>query len=47
MALVDPDSTSGAVIPRHMVRQKTNMSLEEFFSTVIYTGKSVAPLESS
>lgn len=38
LALVDPDSTSGAVIPRHMVRQETKQDLERFFGQVVYTG---------
>lgn len=38
VALVDPDSTSGAVIPRHMVLRKTERKLEEFFGPVRYTG---------
>lgn len=38
LALVDPDSTSGAVIPRRMVMQETKQDLERFFGQVVYTG---------
>jgi phosphonate transport system substrate-binding protein len=38
VALVDPDSTSGAVLPRHMVKQEMHRDLEQHFGQVIYTG---------
>lgn len=38
VALVDPDSTSGALIPRHVFSKKTGLPLEKYFSQVVYSG---------
>ncbi len=38
VALVDPDSTSGALIPRHVFAQQIGVSLEKYFSQVVYSG---------
>lgn len=38
VSLVDPASTSGALLPRHAVRVHTGMELEEYFSRVSYAG---------
>lgn len=38
VALVDPDSTSGALIPRHVFLKKTGLPLEKYFSQVVYSG---------
>lgn len=38
VALVDPDSTSGALIPRHVFSKETGLPLEKYFSQVVYSG---------
>jgi len=38
LSLVDPASTSGALLPRLAVRRQTGMELEEYFSRVSYAG---------
>ncbi len=38
IALVDPDSTSGAVIPRRMVKRESGAPLEQFFGRAVYSG---------
>lgn len=38
VALVDPDSTSGALIPRHVFSKQTGVPLEKYFSQVVYSG---------
>jgi phosphonate transport system substrate-binding protein len=38
IALVDPDSTSGAVVPRYMVARKMNAQFESHFGPILYTG---------
>ena len=38
LALVDPDSTSGAVVPRQLFARQVNAPLETYFSHVGYTG---------
>ena len=38
VALVDPISTSGAVLPRHFFKELVNEPLERFFGSVVYTG---------
>lgn len=38
VALVDPDSTSGALIPRHIFSQKIGLPLKKYFSQVVYSG---------
>lgn len=38
VALVDPDSTSGALIPRHVFAREINMPLEKYFGHVVYSG---------
>lgn len=45
VALVDPDSTSGAVIARDMVKQEMRHGLEQHFSQVIYTGSHRASIQ--
>lgn len=47
LALVDPDSTSGALVPRHLFARQIGQPLEQHFSQVGYTGshtQSVAKL---
>ncbi|WP_353153213.1 phosphate/phosphite/phosphonate ABC transporter substrate-binding protein [Herminiimonas fonticola] len=38
VALVDPDSTSGALIPRHVFSKQIGLPLEKYFSQVVYSG---------
>ncbi|MET1113353.1 MAG: phosphate/phosphite/phosphonate ABC transporter substrate-binding protein [Comamonas sp.] len=38
LSLVDPASTSGALLPRQAVRAQTGMELEEYFTRVSYAG---------
>jgi phosphonate transport system substrate-binding protein len=38
VALVDPDSTSGALIPRHVFASQTGSPLDKYFSQVVYSG---------
>jgi phosphonate transport system substrate-binding protein len=38
LALVDPVSTSGAVLPRHFYSSLTKTSFEKYFGRVVYTG---------
>jgi phosphonate transport system substrate-binding protein len=38
LALVDPVSTSGAVVPRHLYSPHINTSLEKYFGRIVYTG---------
>jgi len=38
VALVDPISTSGAVLPRHFFKALVNEPLERFFGSLVYTG---------
>lgn len=38
LSLVDPASTSGALLPRLAMRKQTGMELEEYFSRVSYAG---------
>jgi len=38
IALVDPDSTSGALIPRHVFSKQAGLPLEKYFSQVVYSG---------
>lgn len=38
ISLVDPDSTSGAVIPRRMVRREGGTPMEQFFGRAVYSG---------
>lgn len=38
VALVDPDSTSGALIPRHVFAKEAGVPLEKYFSQVVYSG---------
>lgn len=38
VALVDPDSTSGSLIPRHVFSKKAGLPLEKYFSQVVYSG---------
>ncbi len=38
LSLVDPASTSGALLPRLAVKNQTGMELEEYFSRVSYAG---------
>ncbi|MCD2511992.1 phosphate/phosphite/phosphonate ABC transporter substrate-binding protein [Comamonas endophytica] len=38
LGLVDPASTSGALLPRQLVRAHTGMELEEYFARVSYAG---------
>ncbi|WP_233588298.1 phosphate/phosphite/phosphonate ABC transporter substrate-binding protein [Herminiimonas sp. KBW02] len=38
VALVDPDSTSGALIPRHVFAREIRMPLEKYFGQVVYSG---------
>lgn len=38
VALVDPDSTSGALIPRHVFAREIKMPLEKYFGQVMYSG---------
>ncbi|MNR77835.1 Phosphate-import protein PhnD precursor [compost metagenome] len=38
VALVDPDSTSGALIPRHVFSRLVKTPLEKYFSQVVYSG---------
>lgn len=47
LALVDPDSTSGALVPKHIFAKQVGMPLASYFSQVGYTGshtQSVAKL---
>jgi phosphonate transport system substrate-binding protein len=49
LVLVDPDSTSGAVIPRYLVSPMLRMPFENFFGRVAYSGghdKSAKSIES-
>lgn len=38
LALVDPDSTSGSLIPRHVFARQNNIDLNSYFSRIGYTG---------
>ena len=38
LALVDPESTSGALVPRHVFARQVGTPLESYFSQVGYTG---------
>lgn len=38
LALVDPASTSGALIPEHVFSKNVNMPLKQYFSRVVYSG---------
>ena len=38
LALVDPASTSGAVLPRHFYSQVIKAPFEKFFGSIVYTG---------
>lgn len=38
VALVDPESTSGAMAPRKKVERETGASLEKFFGRTVYSG---------
>lgn len=38
VALVDPDSTSGALIPRHVFTREIQMPLEKYFGPMVYSG---------
>ncbi|MFC7299760.1 phosphate/phosphite/phosphonate ABC transporter substrate-binding protein [Herminiimonas aquatilis] len=38
LILVDPDSTSGALIPRHVFSRQIGVPLEKYFSQVVYSG---------
>lgn len=41
LALVDPQSTSGALIPRHVFSKQVSQPLESYFGQVGYTGSHV------
>lgn len=38
LALADPDSTSGALIPRHIFARQYNLRLDRYFSRIGYSG---------
>lgn len=38
LALVDPDSTSGALIPKHAFSRLTGMPLDRYFGRITYSG---------
>ncbi|KAF1048682.1 MAG: Phosphate-import protein PhnD [Herbaspirillum frisingense] len=38
LALADPDSTSGALIPRHIFARQNNLQLGKYFSRIGYSG---------
>jgi phosphonate transport system substrate-binding protein len=38
LALVDPGSTSGALVPRHVFNKVIGSSLENYFSRIVYSG---------
>lgn len=38
IAMVDPNSTSGSVIPRHYFARQEGLTLESYFKRILYTG---------
>lgn len=38
LALVDPASTSGNLVPRYLIKKETGLAAEEFFAKVVYAG---------
>ena len=45
LSLVDPASTSGALYPRFLIKQRTGMALEHFFSRITFSGSHDRALE--